>query len=124
MTARDLLFALSEADCPARAEGEELVFDREPPRRLLPYVELLQTGLRAALTARPWYGIQANGEPWHGTGKKCDRLGTDGILDPSKLVPNNVAMLTVAGDSEWDRVRPKLRDAHADAFRAYGEGPA
>ena len=82
MTVKDLLLALSAADCTPRVEGDELAFDHEPPADLLPYVLLLQTGLRAVLSGRPWYGIDGSGTGF--------TLGTrfDGELNPADAIPS------------------------------------
>ena len=116
MTVNELLLALSAADCTPRVEGDELAFDREPPADLLAYVSLLQTGLRAALSGRPWFGIDGSGTGFS--------LGTlfDGALNPADTVPAACTLLIVEGDrSGWDRIQPALRDRLPQAFHKPGE---
>lgn len=121
MTARELLIALSAADCTPRVEGEELAFDRKPPANLLPYVELLHTGVRAVLTGRAWYGIASpRGKDGRGCGLGCGRgcgPWLDGAMNPADEIPPSAALLTVAGDSDWDRIRPGTIEKLPDAFR-------
>ncbi|OWK34184.1 hypothetical protein [Fimbriiglobus ruber] len=96
MTARQLLDALTAAGCVPSIEGEELVLDTIPPAPLEPFVELLSTGMRALLTGRRWFGLDAQ------TGRGCGPL-RDGALDPAQLLPSNVSLLCVEGDRIWDR---------------------
>ena len=107
-TAADLLEQL-RAYVP-RVEGYELAFDADPPADLEDAVGLLQSGIRAALTGRRWFGIDAGGRP-RGT-------GTDGCLDPARPIPAAVTLLCAEGDPRWDRVRPSARDACRAYFSA------
>lgn len=109
MTVLDLMVQLSAADCVPAIEGDELVFDRDIPDDLLPFVEVLHTGLRAHLTGKRWFGIDANGR---GASRP------DGILSFSELLPEHVRLLSVEGDN-WDRIPwHAVRSAPTD--RAFG----
>ena len=57
MTAAALLAALEQAGCFPRVEGKELVLDCDPPAHLDSLIVILQSGLRALLTSRPWNGV-------------------------------------------------------------------
>lgn len=117
MTARELLRSLSAADCSPRVDGQSVVFDRRPPDDLLPYVTLLKTGLRAAMTGRPWYAL---GVPGAKDKRACARgcgSGIDGTLSPDEEIPPHAFLLCVAGDARWDRIRPGMAEKLPDAFR-------
>ena len=58
ITARDLFAALQPFG-PA-ADGEELVFDLDPPAELLPVLAVLHTGIRALIAVRKWYGERSD----------------------------------------------------------------
>jgi hypothetical protein len=77
-------------------QGDELVFAADVPADLDPAVEALQTGLRAVLTGRRWFGIEG------ATGR-----GTE--LDPGAPIPAGVTLLSVEGDERWDRIAPSAR---------------
>ena len=109
MTARELLDTLSAADCGPTVEGDELVFERDFRTDLAPLVELLQTGLRAVLTGRRWFGIDSTGR---GVGP-----ARDGVLNPASRLPSTVTLLTVEGCRDgWDKIDPKARDVLPQAF--------
>lgn len=109
MTAQELLTLLSAADCPPSVEGDELTFDRDIPPDLEPFVELLQTGLRAILTDHRWFGIDAIGR---GIGP-----GRDGALRTDALLPATVVLLIVEVSLDgWDRIDSKARDYLPEAF--------
>jgi len=108
MTAANLLATLASAGCPPRVEGELLVFDADPPTRLVPFIRLLQTGLRSQITNRPWFGLDAAGR---GVGP-----GFDGALNPASELPRGAALLCVAGDSAWARVPASAIERLAGAF--------
>ncbi|QEL15622.1 hypothetical protein [Limnoglobus roseus] len=95
MTARELLTELTKAQCLPSVEGEELVFSIAPPDELAAAVRVLQTGLRAVLTGKRWFGLSANGR---GAGRP------DGTLNPAGLLPRSARLATVEGDSQWDRL--------------------
>jgi hypothetical protein len=78
-------------------DREELDFAVDPPSELVPVIEVLQTGLRALLGGRPWYGC--DGE----TGRVVQ-------LQPGVPVPGNVTLLCVAGDTCWDRIGPGVKN--------------
>jgi hypothetical protein len=99
-TVRQLLEALLPYQ-PA-LDGPDLVFLDDPPAGLVPAIRLLQTGLRAMLAARPWYGMDPHG-------RAASRRGRDGGLNPSRPLPRSVAFLCVAGDPCWDRVPASAR---------------
>jgi hypothetical protein len=77
-------------------EGQELVFDREPPPDLLAALNVLHTGVRALLAGRKWFGCNTN------TGRVVE-------LAPALPIPAVVSLLAVEGDSQWDRVRSATR---------------
>lgn len=95
MTVRELLMELTKALCLPAVQGEDLVFDRDPPESLQGAIRVLQTGLRAVLTGRRWIGIDGKGR---GAGRP------DGTLEPGEPLPAAVRLLTVEGDAKWDRV--------------------
>ena len=87
-------------------EGAELVFDSELPEDLWPMAAILQTGLRAILTNRRWFGIDTDG---HSCGPHPNRGNGPlafGALDTAKPIPRAVRLLTVEGEQGWDRIRP------------------
>lgn len=117
MTAADLFHALNHAGCGPAVDGADLVFDRDPPADLVPLLELLHTGVRAALTGRSWHGCNRR------TGGSCgpyparvDGPLAHGALDPAALLPASVGLLCVAGDAVWDRVPPSAPSALPAAF--------
>src|SRR5207245_2467740 len=70
-------------------ENDELVVDADPPPELVPVLEVLQTGVRALLAARRWYG--------------CDgRTGRVFELHAGTPVPGHITLLSVEGDTRWD----------------------
>ena len=99
MTASQLLTYL--APCRPAVDGCELVLSAPPPPALVPVVRALQTGLRAALTGRPWYAYGADGRA----------VGPlrDGALDPAAVLPWPAVKVCVAGDGTWDVVRAGWR---------------
>lgn len=110
MTVHDLVAQLSAAECVPAIEEDELVFDRDVPDDLLPFVEVLQSGLRAYLTGRKWFGIDSTG---HGAARP------DGLLAFSDLLPDHVSLLAVEGEV-WDRV-PWHAPRSAPTDRAFGK---
>ena len=108
MTAVLLLKALAPLE-PAVGAGE-LVLSGAPPAHLDRLVMVLQTGVRAVLTNRPWYGTTD-------TGRGLGPLD-DGALDPAKPLPWLTHRLCVAGDGRWDAVPPWWREEFAHLFGA------
>jgi hypothetical protein len=95
-TARGLLAAVRRY-APGVEDGE-LLFGVDLPADLESAVEVLQTGIRACLTGRPWWGssaapTRARVEP----------------LSPDERLPGWVGMLAVEGDTTWDRIGPVAR---------------
>lgn len=75
------------------------------PADLAGPVRLLQTGVRAVLTSRPWLG--------------CDlRTGRVVVLDPGRPVPREVGLLSVLGAAKWDRIPAAARRDFPAAFAA------
>lgn len=106
MTAALLLRAL--APLKPGVDGDELTLAGPPPAHLRPFLPVLQTGMRAILAGRPWYGIG-------GTGRGLGPLD-DGALDPAKPVPWLAWRLCVAGDGRWDAVPGWWREDFAHLF--------
>ncbi|MFO0847301.1 MAG: hypothetical protein U0871_01900 [Gemmataceae bacterium] len=98
-TARALLAAL--ADYGPTVIGGGLTFAAAPPPALVAALKTLHTGVRAVLTGRRWFGIDARG---HGTGP-----GRYGALDPAAPIPPDTVLVTVEGDLTWDRLPPSGR---------------
>lgn len=92
MTAAQLLRTLAPAR--PRVDGCELVLAAPPPPHLHGPLLVLQTGVRAAITGRPWFAIGIDGR---GLGPL-----TDGEIDPDKPLPWLARRLCVAGDARWD----------------------
>jgi hypothetical protein len=94
------------AACIPHVEGTELTLDLDPPADLNPVLRVLHTGCRALLAGKPWYGLTgADGHP--------PRFYT---LDPKRPIPLRVAILCVAGDTEWDRIPPWSRIDNPELF--------
>lgn len=88
------------------AEGAELVFDLDPPEDLWQMAVILQTGLRAVLTNRRWFGIDSDGHSCGPHPSRGDGPLAFGALDTAKPIPQQVRLLTVEGEQGWDRIRP------------------
>ena len=82
-----------------------LAFVVEPPPELERLLRVLHTGVRAALTGRPWYGC--------GSDRKT---AAPRQLDPAAPIPAGVTLLAVEGDRRWDRIDPGARLALPDLF--------
>ena len=96
-TASTLLAACSPLG-PA-VERDEFVLRAEPSAELLRLLEVLHTGIRAALIGRKWYGSTS-----------ADGLRPRVIeLDPAKPIPLRIDLLCVEGDQCWDRLHPDAR---------------
>src|SRR5262245_57626079 len=102
-TASELLTAVSNFG-PA-VEGFDLVFETDPPDEYDGMLRILQTGIRAILTGRRWFGISTE------TGRGWDH-------DPRFQLPDWVGMLLVEGDPRWDRLRPDARLDFPHLFRS------
>ncbi len=111
MTSVELLKAL--APLRPAVDGSELVLAAAPPAALAAAVRALQTGLRAALTGRPWYAYGADGR---GVGPL-----RGGALDPAAVIPWSASRLCVARDHQWDVVRSAWR---LDLPHLFGPPPA
>jgi len=96
MTVREILDALARYN-PA-VEGDELAFDDDIDIDPEEVVRIAQTGIRALLTGRRWFGCDGK------TGAVLD-------LNPAMPIPRNITLLAVEGDPVWDRLtidRPEL----------------
>ncbi len=94
MTAAELLAALRDARFAPGVGGTELVFTADPPDALTGPLEVLRSGLVAAIAGRNWWG--------------CDsRTGRSVLLDPKQRIPHNVGLLGVEGEAGWDRIDPQ-----------------
>src|SRR5438874_1121878 len=71
------------------ANGEELVFDADPPADLGPVLCVLHTGLRAQLAGKRWYGCDGStGRVWRGGHFFIGRRTAAGhSLSPSRRTP-------------------------------------
>ena len=107
MTAHDLLNALRFARCGPSVDGNELVLAAPAPPALVDAVELLQSGIRAAITGRRWFGIRSDG---NGVGDAY------GLLNPRELLPIDVAMLTVEGAGPWDKLPARISERMPKLF--------
>ena len=104
MTASELLRRLAAAGCRPAAEGGALTLDADPPRDLDRPLTILHTGVVAVLTGRPWVGA--------GVPKPAVA-----VLDPARLIPAGVQILTVAGVCQvWDRLHPAARTDSPECF--------
>ena len=125
VTAADLLAALTRAGRRPAVDGADLTFDRPPPPDLVPFVEVLHTGLRAVLSGRRWHGCDratgGAGGPF--PGRAFGPLAY-GALDPAALLPRNVELLCVAGDAVWDRVPPSAWGRAPGVLAPAPAGPA
>ena len=110
MTAAKLLGLLTQAGCVPSCRGFHLEFAEDVPAKLEGYVELLQSGLRAMLTGRRWFGIDPAG---HGVGPF-----TDGALDFHQPLPATTRCLSVEGEygAGWDVIDPLAKHELPDAF--------
>jgi len=110
MTVADLLALLTKAGCAPTVRGSLLELADDPPEELVAYIELLQSGVRAVLTSRRWFGIDASGR---GVGPLVD-----GALDFRLPLPSETHCLTVEGDRDagWDVIHPRAKIGLPDAF--------
>lgn len=90
-TARDLCAVLHAYG--VMLEGNDLTFVTPLPFELEDAVQVLHTGVRAVLLGRAWWG----------TATEKARVVE---LIPAEPVPDDIALLAVASDERWDRVRP------------------
>ncbi|CAN5332531.1 hypothetical protein BH11PLA2_BH11PLA2_01750 [soil metagenome] len=107
MTASDLLKALSDAGVTVSMDAGKLRVSANVPEALGGPLAILQTGIRAILTGRPWYGYPAGAASW--------KDGASNPLSPSRLLPAGFTMLCVAG-GKWNRIRPDLVQAHPELW--------
>jgi len=109
MTAHELLTALVAVGCEPFRENDDIEVKRDVPRDLYPYVELLHTGVRAILSGRRWFGIDADGR---GVG-----FGVGGEMSPFETIPDNAVLLTVEGARDsWDRIPQQVKLDFPKAF--------
>ena len=110
MTVAILLDLLAKAGCSPSVRESFLELADDAPDELEGYVELLQSGLRAKLASRRWFGIDANGR---GVGPHVD-----GALDFRLPLPSATHCLTVEGDvgAGWDVIDPRAKLDLPDAF--------
>ena len=100
MTAVDLLAAIASFD--PSPDGEGLAYDEGLPEDLERLVAVLHTGVRAIMTGREWWGSTVSATVSGQNGLK--RLPRVVQLDPSKCLPHDIQLLSVEGDSRWDRI--------------------
>jgi len=86
-------------------EDGALAFGVELPAEVVRRLRVLHTGVRAALTGRPWYGC--------GSDRKT---APPRSLDPVAPIPAGVTLLAVEGDPRWDRIDPSARLDLPDLF--------
>ena len=104
MTAAKLLAELVAAGCAPAVAGSALDLVAAPPRRLERPLRLLHTGVVASLTGRPWVGC--------GVPKPAVV-----VLDPARLIPPGVQIVTVAGVCRgWDRLHHLARIDNPECF--------
>lgn len=94
MTVLDLIAKLKSARAMPVIEGFELTVPVPAPATLVPFIELLQSGVRAHLAGKKWYGFNTEGRP----------AAKHGILKPGELLPADVRLLCCEGDPTWDKV--------------------
>jgi hypothetical protein len=63
----------------------------------------MQTGVRAILTGRVWWGTSSD-RPWVVE------------LNPAEPIPAGVTLLCVEGDQRWERFHPAARLDHPELF--------
>jgi hypothetical protein len=101
MTASRLLAAARPFGPTVEADG--LSFAHALPPDLHPLVQVVQTGVRAVLGSRRWYGCDSH------TGRVIE-------LSPALPIPDGVSLLAAEGDSCWDRIHPAARLDHPGLF--------
>jgi hypothetical protein len=113
VTVHHLLADLRAAGVRLEVCGERLNWSVEgddPPEELLRAMRTLQTGLRAVLTGKRWFGLDARTGRACGPHPACGHgLLAFGALDPTRTLPTAVGLLSVEGDSCWDRLSPLAR---------------
>jgi len=110
VTVVKLLGLLTQAGCSQSVRECFLELADNAPEDLEAYVELLQSGLRAKLAGKRWFGIDENGR---GVGPLVD-----GALDFHRPLPLATRSLAVEGecDASWDVIDSRANTALADAF--------
>ncbi len=106
MTAAQLHAAIVAAGCHVRVAEGELVISPPPPPELDRYLPVLLTGVWAVATNRRWYGNARD------TCRPCGPCPAasrgplaNGALDPNKLLPREVGLLSVGGEEySMDRI--------------------
>lgn len=109
-TARELLARVLPF-APA-VDGPNLVGPTLLPADLRTDVKLLQTGLRALLTGRAWWG------------SSTDAPALVRVLLPDEPIPDGIGLVCVAGDARWDRIPPDARCDFPHLFAAPVPRPA
>jgi hypothetical protein len=109
-TARDLLALV--APFGPTVEGAELVFAGELPLDLELALQVLHTGVRAALVGRAWWGSTTESKP------RVVELCTEAP------VPAGIGLLCVEGDRRWDRIAPAARLDLPHLFAPMPLGPS
>lgn len=72
-------------------EGSDLTFESTPLDELAALLEVLHTGVRARLTGRRWWACLTDSPRAF-------------EVNPAAQLPSGVALLSVDGDTVWDRV--------------------
>jgi len=104
MTARQLLDELIDRGVVLTVSGEELEVAGDVPHNLSQFVAVLQTGLRALLSGRKWWG--SGSERPRVEAISCDRP-----------IPEWVGLLCCEGDgSTWDRLPADARIDYPELF--------
>jgi hypothetical protein len=100
ITAKSLLADL--ATYSPFVDGNDLAFVMDPGDELITLAVILQSGIRAVLAHKLWFG--------------CDETGLAFVLRPELPIPAGVALLCCEGDSSWDRIAYGARAKHPEMF--------
>lgn len=94
-------------------EGEKLKFGSSPPDDLKPLIRLLQTGIRATITGKPWWATTIV------PAKTGARFSKPNVvpLSTDEPIPKATTLLCADGDQRWDRVRPDAVIDHKEVFQ-------
>jgi len=95
-----LIAALRERGHSVTLDGPGFIIDPAPPADLETAVAMLQTGIRACITGRPWLGLSSD-------------TGHAEAIDVHRAAPSWCSLLAVEGDKQWDRIHPR----HDELFR-------
>lgn len=93
-------------------DGPNLVGPTPLPAEWVADVKVLQTGLRALLTGRAWWGSSS------------DAPVRVRVLSPDEPIPDGIGLVCVAGDARWDRISPDARCDFSHLFAAPVPRPA